>query len=254
MATKVHTGTQAAVTAASLITINSPSATLGNKLILPIAWIDTSSPGAAKTPTTPVGWSVAYSVASAFGASGAVGLSFYYKTAAGGVESPVFNTPGSAGGLFANGIITEWSGMGAFDAAASASSVLINNAAGSTTGATIPNTGTLANANSTIFTGISILSGSGINPAGIAFSGGAWTQEFKDDDTTSSVGTIVGDKVVSLATALNAVFGWTLDATMQAFQAAIVVFSDAAPAGGALEESEWQPQEPQTNPLVVSAW
>lgn len=237
MATKVNTGTQAQVTAANSITTNSPSATVGNTLVLIVGWIDTFL-SAATSITAPGGWSIAYNPTSSCNAAGApCGFAVFYKTAAGGVESPVINEPGGAhSGFFANAIITEWSGMGSFDSAASSSSVLTNNAAASTTGGTVPNTGTLANANSTVFTGVAIESGVGLANAAIAFSGGGWTTEVSDQHTDTSVGSLFGDKVVSATTPIGAVYTWTSDSTMASFQAASMVFSDSSGGGAVLAQ------------------
>lgn len=230
MATKINTGTQASVTAANSITVNSASASAGNTLVLQLSWIDNNS-ATATTLTAPVGWTAAYNpTSSANGA--ACGYAVFYKTASAGVNSATVNEPSGTGNFYANGIITEWSGMGTPDTAAMATSVLVNNAAASTTGATVPNTGTLANAASTIFTGVSILCGAGLNNATIAFSGGSWTTEAQDQNTQTSVGTLFGDKVVAVSTALNAVYTWTSDSTMLCYQAAIVVFSDAGGVAG----------------------
>lgn len=234
MATKVATGTAATCSNAASLTVNSPSASAGNKLVLQIAWIDTFA-ASAVAPTAPTGWSTAYGPSSAYNGD-AVGYSVFYKTAAGGVESPVFNAPNGSGvQLYAKGIITEWSSMGSHDTADS-SATTTNNSAASTTGVTVSNTGTLANANSTVFTGVAILSGAGLANAGIAFSGGSWTTETSEQDTSSSVGMLVGDKVVSANTALGATYTWTSDSTMVAYQAAVVVFSDSGGGGSSIKK------------------
>lgn len=222
MATLVNTGTQANVAAGLLLTTNSPSASAGNGLILQIGWLDAVA-GAAGTPPAPAGWSVGFAALSAFNTN-SVGYSLFYKTATGGVESPVFTVP-SGSTMYAHGIITEWSGMGALDPA-STGAAATNSAAASTTGVTVPNTGTLANAKSTIFTGVAIGAGAGLPNAAIAFSGGAWSTLISAQDTGASVGTLVGDKVVSSNAALGAVYTWTADATMRTYQAAVTVFSD----------------------------
>lgn len=229
MATLVNTGTQATVTAANSITVNSPSASASNTLVLLVSWVDVAS-SSAQTLTAPAGWSVAYNPTGAFN-NHSSGFAVFYKTAAGGIESPVINEPTGANlNLYANGIITEWSGMGAFDSAASATSVDTFNTAASSTGRTVPNTGTLAASSSTVFTGASIFSGTGLANCAIAFSGGGWTQEAIDVDTTASVGTLFGHKLVATTTALGAVYTWTSDATQFTSQEAIVVFSDAGTA------------------------
>lgn len=230
MATLVHTGTQAQVSFGSSITVNSPSATAGNKLILEIGWFDHTVVGAAETLSAPAGWTADYNPPGflanlpGFG-NCSCGYVVYSKIAAGGVESPVVSAPHAAQ-LFANAIITEWNGMGAHDTADS-SSIVNNVTASATTGATVPNTGTLASANSTIFTGVTVLAGNGLNPAGIAFSGGGWTTDVSDQDTGNTIGSLFGHKTVSVNTALGAVYTWTSDVTMAAIQASVVVFSDA---------------------------
>lgn len=242
MATLVHTGTQAQVTFANSITVSSPSATAGNKLILEVAWFDNTAIGAPESLSAPAGWTADWNPAGVWativglGGKACTGYVVYSKTAAGGVESPVVAGP-HTGQFFANGIITEWSGMGAYDSASS-SSLTNNTAAASTTGVTTSNTGTLANANSTVFTGVAILCDAGLNPAGIAFSGSGggagWTTEISDQDTSSTIGTVTGHKVVAATTALGAVYTWTSDSTMISYQAAVVVYSDvsgSAPPG-----------------------
>lgn len=228
MATLVNTGTQAQTTAANSITTNSPSASAGNKLVLCISWVLGNDPGVAQTLTAPSGWTGDHNVASAENVgSGVAGFAVFSKTAAGGVESPVINTPSGASNFYADAIITEWSGMGAHDTN-DASALITNNTGGASTGTTVPNTGTLAAANNTVFSGLAMLSGTGLANANFAFSGGGWTTELNDGNTNSSVGAIIGHKTVSSNTALGAVFTWTNDASILAFQAAVVVFNDSA--------------------------
>lgn len=233
MATLVNTGTQAQVTGASSITTNSPSAAGGNKLVLCISWVLGSDPGSAQTLTAPAGWTAAVNPTSAENTGGGpAGVAVFFKTAAGDVESPVINTPTGSSNFFANAIITEWSGMGSHDTADS-SAISTNNTAASTTGVTVPNTGTLANANSTVFTLVAILCSSGMAAANIAFSGGGWTTEVSDQHTDTSAGTLIGHKVVSATTALGAVYTWTTDSSMLCYQAIVVVFSDTGGGGAA---------------------
>jgi hypothetical protein len=228
MATLINTGSQSSVAAGASLTTNSPSATAGNALILQIAWLNANT-ASTTAPGNITGWTKIYGPTAAKNAGQNVvcGFALYTKTAAGGVESPVFPDPeGGTVDLYAHGIITEWSGMGAHDTQdASASST--NNSAASTTGATIPNTGTLTQANNTVFTGVAIAATTGLANAAIAFSGGSWTTEFADQDTTASVGTLTGHKTVSANTALGAVYTWTSDASMLCYQGAVIVFSDA---------------------------
>lgn len=224
MATLVHTGTQSQATNAASITTNSPSALAGNKLILQVSWLDTNA-GAPETLTAPAGWTADKNPTS-FSNSGAGGYAEFSKTAAGGVESPVVASPFGSG-MYANAIITEWSGMGAHDTA-DASAIITNSAAASSTGGTVANTGTLAAGSSVVFVGVSVYSGTGLANAAIAFSGGGWTTLVSDQDTSASVGTLMGYKLVASNAALGAVFTWTGDATMKAFQGGITVFSDTA--------------------------
>src|SRR6185369_8758478 len=127
----------------------------GNTLILQIAWLNANSGSTATAPAIS-GWTLVYGPTTAknAGANVICGFAQYSKTAAGGVESPVFTDPISNNNLFAHGMITEWSSMGSHDTQDS-SATSTNNSAASTTGATIPNTGTLTSANSTVFTGVS---------------------------------------------------------------------------------------------------
>ena len=237
MATLIHTGTQAQVTGASSITTNSPSASAGNTLVLCISWVLGSDPGSAQTLTAPTGWTAAVNPASAENAGGGpAGVACFYKIAAGGVESPVINTPTGSGNFYANAIITEWSGMGSHDTADS-SAITTNNSAASTTGATVPNTGTLANTNSTVFTMAALLAGTGLANASIALSGGTWTTEASDQNTQTSVGTLIAHKTVSSNAALGAVYTWTSDSTLLCYQAIVVVFSDSGGGGGSTQQT-----------------
>lgn len=228
MAIPVNTGTQAQVTGANSITTNSPSATLGNTLVLEISWVTSNDPGSAQTLTAPAGWAAPHNPPSAYNAgNGPAGYAVFSKTAAGGVESPVVNTPAGSGNFYANAIITEWSGMGTHDTADS-SAIITDSVGGASAGTTVPNTGTLANANSTVFTGIAMLCSSGLANQNFQFSGGGWTTDATDNNTATSVGTLLGHKVVSATTAVGAVITWTSDAGegVLCFQAAVVVFSD----------------------------
>ena len=227
MATLINTGTQASCAAASSLSVVSPSATSGHTLVLQVSWVDTFAGGAIAL-SAPSGWTAALAPNSSYNGGGtACGYGVFYKTAAGGVETAVVAEPsGVHTGLYADGVITEWSGMGAYDSASS-SAVLTNNSAASTTGCTVPNTGTLANANSTAFTGVALTCSTGSTNAGIAFSGGSWTTEMSDQNTSASVGALAGHQVISSTAPLNAVYTWTSDASMSNFQAAVVVFSDS---------------------------
>lgn len=233
MATRVAAGTQSHCTGASSLTTSSPSATAGNKLILQVSWV--LSTGGSATPGTISGWTKDYGPVSSFnGTNGSAGYAHYSKTAAGGVESPVFNSPDASSNLYANAIITEWSGMGAHDTNDSTATIT-NNTGGTSSGTTVPNTGTLANANSTVFTGLGFLSSVGLSNANFAFSGGGWTTEAIDNDTGASAGSLMGSKTVSANTALGAVYTWSnTDATILCFQAAVVVYSDSGAAATSL--------------------
>ena len=234
MATLVHTGSQSSVAGGASLSISSASAAASNTLVLQIAWLNATN-ATATAPGAIAGWTLAYGPNCATNTPLgplSCGYAVYYKTAAGGVETAVFNDPfGGPTSLYAHGLITEWSGMGALDSASS-SATTQNNAAAGTTGVTIPNTGTLANANSTVFTGVSIACGAGTASAGIAFSGGSWTTEFSDQNTSTSVGALTGHKVVSSNSALNAVYAWNGDVSMACYQAAVVVFSDTGGGSG----------------------
>lgn len=227
MATKVATGSRANVAAGSSVSPSSPAATAGNTLVLQVSFADTAG-SIGESLSAPAGWSVARAPAAVTAAGiGVVGLACFYKTAAGGVETPTINTPGGAGGFYANAVITEWSGLGAIDSAANASSIVNNASAASTTGQTVPATGTLAAANSTAFTMLSVVCGSGLANAGIALGGTGWSTEAQDQNTSTSVGSYFADKSVAGTGSVNdAVFSWTSDATMAAYQAHVVVFSD----------------------------
>lgn len=237
--TRIAIGSQSTATGASSLTTNSPSATAGNLLVLEISWVNSSSDGTTKTPTAPAGWSTALAIASAVnGSNGRAGYSVFYKTAAGGVESPVMNDPSGGSVLYAHGIISEFPTGTTFDSSATSGANTTNNSAASTTGVTVPSTGTLASANSEVLTGVAIIAGTGISNAGIALSGGGWTTDMSDQDTTSSVGAVQGYKAVAATTALDAVYTWTGDPSMFCYQAGIVVFS-GAPAGPTIDT---QPQ------------
>lgn len=228
MASLINTGTQAQVTAANSITTNSPSATAGNKLVLCIGWVLGADAGSAQTLTAPSGWTADHNPASAENVGGGpAGWAVFSKTAAGGIESPVINTPTGSGNFYADSIITEWNGMGAHDSNDS-SAIITDNAGGASSGTTVPNTGTLATANSTVFTGVAMLCGSGLANQNFAFSGGSWNTLFNDGNTNASVGTLTGYKVVSTNAALGAVYTWTNDVPegVLCFQASVVVFSD----------------------------
>lgn len=230
MATLVHTGTQSTAAAASSLTTNSPSAAGGNTLVLEVSWA--LAAGTSATPGTPAGWTKIYApLSSTSGSDGAAGYALYTKVAAGGVESPVFASPDASSNLYAHGLITEWSGMGAHDTQDSSATVT-DNTGGASTGVTVPNTGTLTSANSTIFTGLAMLAGSGLANAAFALSGGTWTADVTDNDTSASVGSLLAHKVVSANTALGAIYTWTSDSTILCFQAAVVVFSDSGGGGG----------------------
>lgn len=229
MATLVNTGTQAQVTAASSITVNSPSATAGNKLICQLAWLDAVASGPLAAPSAPAGWTRDYGPSSSNTTPNTVtnGYAVYSKTAAGGIESPVFNTTGTAGQFYANAIITEWSGLGAHDTQDSTATVQSGSAA-STTGVTVPNTGTLTASSGVAFTGVSISAGTGLANAGIAFSGGGWTTTVSDQNTSTSVGSLFGHKTLASNAALGAVYTWTSDSTMFSYMASVVVYGDSS--------------------------
>lgn len=232
--TRVAVGSQSTAAAATALTTSSPTASTGNLLVLEISWLtSTASGGAGLTPSAPAGWSTALALLSSVsGTTGRAGYSVFYKTAAGGVESPVFDNPDSPNAnLYAHGIISELPSGSTFDSTASAGANTTNNSAASTTGVTVPSTGTLAFGNSEIFTGAAIMAGTGLANAGIAFSGGSWTTDMSDQDTTASVGALQGYKAVAVTTPLNAVYTWTSDSTTLCYQAGIVVFSTSA--GGA---------------------
>jgi hypothetical protein len=246
MATLVNTGSQAQATGSSSLTINSPSATAGNTLVLIVSWILSS--GNAATPSAPSGWTAALAPASSGqgGGMGAAGVAVFYKTAAGGTESPSFSSPDGSGNMYANAIITEWSGMGSHDTNDS-SSIVTNNTGGASTGTTVPNSGTLAAANSTVFTALAMLCGTGLANANFAVTSG-YTSEATDNNTSSSAGTLIAHKTVSSNVAINAVYTWTSDVTILSFQAACVVFSDSG--GGSFPPVPEPPIVHLMNPLL----
>lgn len=120
--------------------------------------------------------------------------------------------------------------MGVYDSAGGTANVS-NNHAPSTTGVTIPNTGTLAAGSSTVFTSIAVGGNAGLNPANIAFSGGSWNTLESQQDTGSTVGSLMGYKLVATNAALGAVYTWSSDPTMASYQGAVIVFSDGGGGG-----------------------
>src|SRR5262249_44712089 len=103
---------------------------------------------------------------------------------------------------------------------------------GASTGDTIPSTGTLAVSTSAVVACFAMLCGNGLSNANFAFSGGSWNTRATDNATNISVGTIIGDKVVSATTAVNAVLTWTSDSSIVCYQGALMVISDTAGGGG----------------------
>lgn len=236
MVTRVAIGSQSTVSGGASLTTSSPSATANNHLVLIVSWGLSVDPGSAQATPAITGWTQAQAPTSAYNSVGvpsgsnklACGVAVYHKTAAGGVESPVFNAPDGSSNLFAHGIIIEYSTTGtwSYDSTASSSAVKTDNTGGSSTGTTVPNTGTLAQSDSAVVTVLALMAGTGLSNANFAFSGGSWTTDATDNNTSTSVGTKIGDKVVSATTALGAVYTWTTDSTIVCFQAVTAVFSD----------------------------
>lgn len=234
MTARINIGSVSSCAAAASLTTSSPSATAGHLLVLKVCW---ATPGtSAVTPSAPgaiTGWTKAFAPNSALDGSGnTAGYAVYYKTAAGGVESPVFNEPYGTTQLFAHGVIEEWPSTCTYDSTASSGASSTNNSAGSTTGVTVPNTGTLSQSQGFAVTGIGIISGIGLANAAIAFSGGSWTTNISVQDTSTEEGALEGSKALASNAAINAVYTWTSDNTMQVYQAAIVMFADSAGGGG----------------------
>ena len=230
MSNPIAVGTQAQTSAGSSVA-PSITGTTGETLVALVSWIDVSS-STATALSVPAGWTAAYNPTGfASVGNGRGGLACFFKTAAGGSESCTINTPGSAGSFYANAILYRYAAGMTHDTA-DAPATTINNAAASTTGVTVPDTNTLSGANSAVLTGVSIFAGTGLANAAIAFSGGSWTTDLSDQDTSVSVGSLFGHKSVSATTPLNAVYTWTSDASMFCYQAAVVVFSDAGGGGG----------------------
>lgn len=224
MATLVSTGTVASANGStSSVSVSSASATSGNKLVLEVSWGDGGT-ATRNVLGTPTGWTADFAPLS-FGNVVSGGYAVFSKTAAGGIEAASISAP-SGLGLFAFARITEWSGMGAHDTA-DASAITTNNTGGASTGVTVPNTGTLTKANSTVFTGLALFSVSGLTNEGVAFSGGSWTAGMANQNEANVV-TLTGLKTVSANTALNAVYTWTSDSGIVGYQAAVVVYSDSA--------------------------
>lgn len=227
MTVPVHTGSVATTLGASPLTVVSPSATAGNKLVCQVAWVDVGT-GSAETLSVPSGWTADRNVASAFngGSLAASGYSVFSKTAAGGVENCVVASPGIAANFFASGVITEWpSTVGAHDTADATALVTVN-AGASTTGATVPNTGTLGQANNVVLGGIIIAAGAGLTNAGIAIASG-FTTIAVDQNSSTDVSFLFAYKNVSSTAPTGAVDTWTSDSSMICAQSALTVYADA---------------------------
>lgn len=230
MTTPVNTGSVATTLGASPLTVVSPSATAGNKLKCQVAWVDVGT-GSAETLSVPSGWTADRNGASSFngGSLAAAGYAQFSKTAAGGVENCVVASPGIAANFFASGLITEWpSTVGAHDTA-DASAVVSVNAGASTTGATIPNTGTLGQANNVVLGGIIIAAGAGLTNAGIAIASG-FTTLAVDQNSSTDVSFLFAYKNVSSTAPTGAVASWASDGSMNCAQAALTIYADSAGA------------------------
>lgn len=225
MTAPVNTGSAAKAFGASPLTVVSPSATAGNKLVCTVVFADAGT-GAAETLTAPGGWTADRAPASSFnsGSNAAAGLAVFSKTAAGGVENCVVAFPGIAANTFSVGIITEWAstGLGSHDTA-DASCIVTNNAAAGSTGATIANSGTLANADSIVFCVVSIFAG-GISNAGVAAAG--FTTIYSEQDSSTDEATVIGYKAVAGTSPVGGAYTWTADGSMVCAQAILAIYAD----------------------------
>lgn len=214
--------TSTSTSAASNVSLTLTGVGAGNTVVFVVSYIDVSSSG---TPTVPTGFAAAENPAAVAVVGINTGASIFYKANTSGTVTATMNSLSGGASLYSEASLTEWQ----FTATPLDQNAGPGTSQGaSTTTASTPTTGTLAQAAETVIVAISIGASTGLANAGISNPPSGYTSLAVAQDTATGVGAQISYKDAPSTAGQNATWTYTSDSSQVASEQVIATFKQAS--------------------------